>query len=302
MAAVFQAQCSAHRAEVAPDGRDPPEPRCPRLARDPEADAGHRRVERVAPRREHAAKEKGRREGLAAGVRPHRIAVVDDVFHGREPERGERGVDDAVYDAVELAPEEVEDAEDGQPLHSLLDDRRRNARAHHLGELFSAEGAGDHLDARIHGGRDAARGDRAPAEHQRQRPPRLGIEAVDEPRDPEVDRERRQRAERAYPHRPVLARRVARLQRRHEKEQGEPRGSGEHEEHVEHRADGSAIALGVGAIREGGARERHRAAPSRYQARQILTIASQLSAISRAVHTPLSASLKRPVVSTTLKA
>ena len=95
-----------HRGAVAADGRHPLEPGLVGLARDAEADAGHRRVERVAPRREDAAQEERRGQRVPLGVAPSRRCVVDDVLGRGEAERDERGVDDAVDDSVELPPQE----------------------------------------------------------------------------------------------------------------------------------------------------------------------------------------------------
>ena len=77
----------------------------------------------MPPRREDAAQE----EGAAERVRELGARVVLDVLDAGEAERRERRVDDAVDHAVELAPQEVEDAEDGEPLHELLADGRDDA-------------------------------------------------------------------------------------------------------------------------------------------------------------------------------
>lgn len=239
-----------HRAAVAADRRQPLEPRPVRLAGDAEADARHRRVERMSPRGEDAAHEERRRERAAGRIGLHRVRVVDDVLGGREPERREGGVDDAVHHAVELAPQEVEDAEDGEPLHALLDDGRRDARTGDLGEALAADGFGAHLHAGVDGARDAARGDGAPGEHQGEGPPRLGVVAIDEARDPDVDEEHRQGAERADAHREVLARRIVGGERHHEEEEDEGDEAREHQRRVDDRPDQAAASLGIGAAGE----------------------------------------------------
>ena len=123
--------------------------------------------------------------------------VIADVLDCGEAERAERRVNDAVDDAVELAPQEIEEAEDAEALPELFGERRADDRGHDLARLLAERVGDDEEDARIDHSGEACRDEGAPKERHHQAPPRLRIVAIDDRRNEEIDNERRERHERA---------------------------------------------------------------------------------------------------------
>ena len=109
-----------------------------------------------------------------------RAGVVGHVLDGREPERRERRVDDAIDHPVELTTQEVEDAEDPQPLPALFHDRRDHADGEPGRHVLVEEEREEPLERRVDGRREPAGGDRAPPESQRETPPGFRVVAVED--------------------------------------------------------------------------------------------------------------------------
>ncbi len=171
--------------------------------------------------------------------------VVGDVFGRGESERCERPVDDAVDDAVELAAQEEENPEDCEPFPELLDQRRADARADDLGEVVgplssAGHGVRHHDRPGVDETRKPRRGNSPPQEREREAPPRLGVEPVDDPGQEQVNGERRKREDRAHDHRVEPSVEVLAREGLDDEEEEQDGRAHQHEHRVERRPNDRA--------------------------------------------------------------
>jgi hypothetical protein len=145
----------------------------------------------VRERRHHTADDEHRRQ-LAAPARREPASEVEHVLEEGEPHAGEPGVDEAVHEAVELAPPQQEHEQHGRALQRLL--RQRGHDQH--GDARIAPGVPDRLQrGGVDDERAQARDARSPGERERQQRGRLGLVAV-EPEKGRHDGEHRDRGQR----------------------------------------------------------------------------------------------------------
>ncbi len=143
-----------------------------------DAEPGHRGVQRMPERRDHAADQY--RHPDVAGLRAQALHVVEDVFDQREPQPAHPGVDDPVRRPIDLVPPHPQQVKQQRALEALLDHRRHDRHRDRCGGLGAQHRCHQDLAAGVHDQRPDDGHPGTPAQGQPQVELRLRFQPVDQ--------------------------------------------------------------------------------------------------------------------------